>query len=81
MGCDRFCAGGLRAAVYPEAAKLAKQLKYADRVGIPLAVVLGPDERRAGLLAIKDLKSGAQVNVAEAEAAAFIRAQLEARPE
>ena len=77
----RLRQGGLRVAVYPEPAKLAKQLKYADRVGIPLAVVLGPDERRAGLLAIKDLKSGAQVNVAEEEAAGFIREQLSARPE
>lgn len=67
---------GLNVAVYPEPAKLGKQFKYADRMGMRLAVVLGPDERAAGLLAIKDLKSGAQVNVAEAEAVAFIREQL-----
>jgi len=68
--------GGLNVAVYPEPAKLGKQFKYADRMGMHLAVVLGPDERAAGLLAIKDLKSGAQVNVAEAEAAGFIQKQL-----
>lgn len=77
----RLRQGGLSVAVYPEPAKLAKQFKYADRVGMRLAVVLGPDERAAGLLAIKDLKSGSQVNVAEAEAAGFIREQMEARPE
>jgi len=42
-------------------------------------VVLGPDERAAGLLAIKDLKSGAQVNVPEAEALEFLRDQLAVR--
>jgi len=71
--------GGLNVAVYPEPAKLGKQLKYADRIGMRLAVVLGPDERAAGLLAIKDLKSGAQVNVPEAEALEFLRDQLAVR--
>ena len=33
---------------YPEAAKLQKQLKYADRVGVRYALISGPDERAAG---------------------------------
>ena len=37
---------GLRVNCYPELAKLPKQFKFADRMGIPLAIVLGPDEQR-----------------------------------
>jgi histidyl-tRNA synthetase len=44
--------------------KLGKQFKYADRKGIPLALVLGPDELARGEVLIKDLHSGEQRTVA-----------------
>lgn len=65
----RLRAEGLNVAVYPEAAKLARQFKYADRSGIPLALVLGPDEQARGDVAIKNLVSGAQETVPQAQAA------------
>jgi len=76
---SRLRQGGLNVAVYPEPAKLGKQFKYADRMGMRLAVVIGPDEAAAGVLAVKDLKSGDQVSVPEAEAVEFIREQLKVR--
>jgi histidyl-tRNA synthetase len=39
------------------------QLKYADRRGIPLAVLIGPDEAAAGTATIKVLESGEQETV------------------
>jgi histidyl-tRNA synthetase len=39
------------------------QLKYADRRGIPLAVLIGPDEAAAGTATIKVLESGEQESV------------------
>jgi histidyl-tRNA synthetase len=48
---------GLAAEVYPEARKLAAQLKYAEKRVIPLAVFLGPEEHARGQLTIKDLRS------------------------
>ncbi len=53
-------AAGIPAAVYPEPAKLGKQFKYGDRMGMRAAVVIGPDERLKGLAALKDLHSGDQ---------------------
>jgi histidyl-tRNA synthetase len=50
-------AAGLSAEVYPEPRKLAVQLKYAERRGIPLAVFYGPEERAAGRYTLKDLRS------------------------
>ncbi len=40
---------------------LGEQLKYADRRGIPLAIIPGEDEIARGKVSIKDLKTGEQV--------------------
>ncbi|HSR14577.1 MAG TPA: histidine--tRNA ligase [Gemmatimonadales bacterium] len=46
---------------YPLAeSALAKQLKLADARGARLAVVVGPDDRARGEVAVKDLRSGTQ---------------------
>jgi histidyl-tRNA synthetase len=68
---------GLRTAVYPEPAKLGKQFKYADRMGMRVAAILGPDELAAGQVAIKDLRQGAQHSVARQAAAGSIRQLLD----
>ena len=49
---------GLRVDVYPEADKLGKQFKYASSRGIPLVTVVGDDEKAAGTVTVKDLRSG-----------------------
>ena len=58
---------GLGVEVYPEARKLGAQLKYADRRGHRVALIIGADEFEAGTVQIKDLASGdsRQVPVAE----------------
>ncbi|MEX1061681.1 MAG: histidine--tRNA ligase [Patescibacteria group bacterium] len=45
-------------------AKLEKQLKYADRKGIPFAVIAGPKELEKGVVLVKDLKKGTQDEIA-----------------
>jgi histidyl-tRNA synthetase len=64
---------GVKAAVYPEPAKLMKQLKYADRMGIKLAVIVGPDEEAAGQVTLKDLATRTQETVARAELAELLK--------
>jgi len=44
-----------------ETKNLNKQLRYADRVGIPLAVIAGSDEFDSGTVTIKDLRVGSEV--------------------
>jgi len=56
---------GLKVVVYPEAAKLGKQFKYADRIGAKVTLVLGPDEVEKGQVAVKNLMSGEQIIVAQ----------------
>ncbi|HVN54855.1 MAG TPA: histidine--tRNA ligase [Anaerolineaceae bacterium] len=54
---------GINAVSYPEPAKLQKQFKYADRVGIRFVVIMGPDEEKEGKVTVKDLASGVQETI------------------
>jgi histidyl-tRNA synthetase len=67
---------GLRVEVYPEPAKLGKQLQYADAPGVKarVAAILGVDELKAGELTLKHLQSGEQKRVAVDAAAATAQA-------
>lgn len=56
-------AAGINAEIYPEAAKMKKQFKYADDKGIPFVAVIGADEMATNQIALKNLKSGEQTNV------------------
>ena len=57
---------GLKVVCYPEAVKLPKQFKYADRIGAKVTLVLGPDEVANGRVAVKNLANGEQVSVTRA---------------
>jgi histidyl-tRNA synthetase len=48
-------AGGIAAEVFPEKRKLAQQFSYAERKGIGLAVIMGPDEAGRGEIQLRDL--------------------------
>ena len=64
---------GLNVVLYPEAVKIQKQFKYADKFGMKVAVVIGPDEAANGQVAVKNLSSGEQVVMKESEALNFIQ--------
>jgi histidyl-tRNA synthetase len=57
--------------------KLPKQFKYADRIGVRVAVVIGPDEAAKDLVTIKDLASGTQRTISRRDAVAEISKLLE----
>lgn len=59
---------GINTEVYldPEA-KLDKQLKYADNKKIPLVAILGPEEAKKGTVNLKNLTTGEQKELKEAE--------------
>jgi histidyl-tRNA synthetase len=67
---------GLKVLVYPEPAKLQKQLKYADRLGVRIVAVIGPDEVEAGNVSLKDLVEHTQVVVPQEMAGLVIRGLL-----
>ena len=57
---------GINVTCYPEAAKLPKQFKFADRMGMKAVLVLGPDEVAQGRITLKDLASGTQEGIERA---------------
>jgi histidyl-tRNA synthetase len=67
---------GFKTVVYPEADKLGKQFKYADRLDVPIAIVLGPDEIAAGQVAVKNLKTRDQVTIMREDLIDQVRAFL-----
>jgi len=74
---NQIRAAGLKVNCYPEADKLSKQLKYADRSGINIAVLLGPDEISSDVVTLKNLSTGDQNTVERANAAQLITEMLE----
>jgi len=61
-------ASGISAAVYLEQAKMSKAFKYANRLGVPFAIVIGENEAQAGKVSLKDMASGEQALVSLEEA-------------
>jgi histidyl-tRNA synthetase len=70
---------GLNVTCYPEPAKLPKQFKFADRLGMKVVLVIGPDEAAAGKVTLKNLADGTQTTLARNEVAGAIRRILESK--
>lgn len=51
---------GIAADLYPEPAKLKKQIKYASDIGCPYMGIVGESEMKNGTVMLKDLQSGEQ---------------------
>ncbi|MEM5776529.1 MAG: His/Gly/Thr/Pro-type tRNA ligase C-terminal domain-containing protein, partial [Anaerolineaceae bacterium] len=71
---------GIRTLCYPDAVKLQKQLKYADRMGVRFVVIVGPDEAAEGKATVKDLARRQQSTVPQGQIAAEIREMLDHPP-
>ena len=70
-------AAGLNVTTYPEPAKLPKQFKFGDRMGMQVVIVIGPDEAAAGKATVKGLKNGVQETVLRADVEKVVRKILE----
>jgi histidyl-tRNA synthetase len=51
---------GVNSELYPDAAKMKKQMNYANKKGIPFVVLVGEDEMSSGLLTVKNMTDGTQ---------------------
>jgi len=57
---SRFRESGIKTELYPDAAKMKKQMSYADRNAIPYVILAGEDEITTGKLNLKNMASGEQ---------------------
>jgi len=69
---------GIRVQLYGEQKKFKQKMSYADKLGVPFAVLLGEDEIAAGKCSVKNMRTGEQVTVTAQDAAALILESLEA---
>ncbi len=69
-------AAGLRTDLYPEPDRYGRQFKYGEERRIRYALLLSPREIEAGVVAIKDLVSGEQVEVKRGDVVAAMQARL-----
>lgn len=65
MGYILHCASAMRSAgigtlVYPDAAKMKKQMEYANKKHIPYVLFVGENEMASGNVTVKDMASGEQ---------------------
>ena len=73
LACD-LRAAGLRVDLYPDTDRYGKQFKYAEERGIRHVVLLSQREVDAGVVAVKDLVSGEQVDVPAGEIVTWLQA-------
>ena len=58
---EEIRSAGIRAEVYVGTGNVTKQMKYADRRGMQLAIIMGEDELSKGEVTVKDLVLGAEM--------------------
>ncbi len=71
---------GLNVLTYPKPARLSKQFRYANRLGVRVTVVLGPDEMAQDAVTLKHMETGEQVTVPRAQALSQIQTWLHHQP-
>ena len=64
---------GVPAEIYPDQARMKKQMEYANRRGIPLVAIVGSEELAAGVVTLKDMRTGDQRQVPFAEVAGAVK--------
>ncbi len=75
---EELRSAGLKVQLYGEQKKFKQKMSYADKLGVPYAVLLGEDEIAAGKCSVKDMRTGEQITVTAQEAAAHMKAGLAA---
>ncbi len=63
-----FRAAGIETEIYPDQAKLKKQMSYANAKGIPFVALVGENEIIKNILTIKDMETGMQKELTTQEA-------------
>ena len=66
-------AAGIRAEIYPDSAKMKKQMSYANAKAIPFVAIVGENEMNEGKVTLKNMATGEQSLLAPEELIAAIR--------
>ena len=64
---------GIRAEIYPDSAKMKKQMSYANDKNIPFVVIVGENEMNEGKLTLKNMTTGEQSLLTPDELLAIVK--------
>ncbi len=67
---------GISCELFPEVAKMKKQLSYADSNHIPFVALVGENEMKEGSMTLKNMETGEQQSVTSNEVAAIVRGRI-----
>ena len=59
----RLRAEGISALIYPDAAKMKKQMDYANRKAVPYVAFVGESEMQTGTVTLKNMADGTQLTL------------------
>jgi histidyl-tRNA synthetase len=68
---------GLRVDLYPDVDKLGKQFKFASMRGVAFVAVLGDEERARGNVALKNMRTGEQIEIPQNDLAGWLLKVME----
>ena len=75
---EELRSGGIKVQLYCEQKKFKQKMAYANKLEVPFAVLLGEDEIAEGMCSVKNMRTGEQVKLTAVDAAAYIKATLDA---
>lgn len=64
---EKLRKAGIAAEIYPHAAKMKKQMSYANNKGIPYVALVGEEELKNGEITLKEMESGDQLHLSPEE--------------
>jgi histidyl-tRNA synthetase len=76
-----FRAAGIRTQLYSEQKKFKQKMSYADKLGVPFAVLIGEDEINNNAVSVKNMRTGEQTTVSVSDAANIIKREIALRNE
>ncbi len=71
---QKMRAAGINAEIFPDAAKMKKQMTYANRRNIPYVVLAGEEEIKEKKITLKDMHKGEQHRISIEEAIKIVKA-------
>jgi histidyl-tRNA synthetase len=66
----------IKCELYPDAAKMKKQMQYADKNNIPYVLVIGKDEIESGMPSLKNMKTGEQKSMPAEELVEYLAREI-----
>ncbi|TNF24176.1 MAG: histidine--tRNA ligase, partial [Bacteroidetes bacterium] len=71
--CKQLREAGINTELYPDSAKMKKQMTYANNNTIPFVVMVGTQEMEAGKIGLKNMVTGEQSSVTVSELISMVR--------